>query len=180
MQKPQYGPFIGGSSILGKGEPAVVFLYYTKQQSKRYYLASQFTILRLVKSSRRKLGHRTTVVSVALRVTCPFVEEVREAIHRSQTAFQSGVWSRTSTLHWSMMLSRLAQFLANRIMELTQLDSQQTGRTIREIRAQLGCLPVSSAFPSSLRSTINLFVMNTMRLFFARTLASWPQPRVNC
>jgi len=116
----------------------------TKQRPDYYYVAFPFTILRLVNSSRREcssFGHRGTVVSPILSVTSPSAEEVREAIHRSQTVFQSGVWSRASTLHRSMILSKLARSLESRITGFAQLESQQTGRTIREMQAQLGRLP---------------------------------------
>ena len=91
--------------------------------------------------SSTNLGRRGVVVAVALSVTSASAEEVREAIHRSQTAFQSGVWSRTSTLHRSKTLSKLARSLESRIMGFAALESQQTGRTIREMQAQLGRLP---------------------------------------
>ena len=40
-----------------------------------------------------------------------------------------------------MILSKLARSLESKISEFAQIESQQTGRTIREMRAQLGRLP---------------------------------------
>ena len=144
MQKPRYGPFVSGSFILGKGKPSVIIciprdkdLSYTLQHPRLQPCdwSSPLDV------SSTNLGPRGTVVSIIPSVTSPSAEEVCEAIHRSQTAFQSGVWSRTSTHHRSMTLSRLARSLESRITEFAQLESQQTGRTIREMRAQLGRLP---------------------------------------
>jgi acyl-CoA reductase-like NAD-dependent aldehyde dehydrogenase len=44
-------------------------------------------------------------------------------------------------MHRSKVLSRLARFLEERISEFAKLETLQTGRTIREMNAQLGRLP---------------------------------------
>lgn len=63
------------------------------------------------------------------------------AIQNAQNAFESGIWSKTSAVHRSTVLSRLARALEARIPELAKIESLQTGRTIREMNAQLGRLP---------------------------------------
>jgi acyl-CoA reductase-like NAD-dependent aldehyde dehydrogenase len=44
-------------------------------------------------------------------------------------------------LHRSKVLSKLARLLEERIPEFAELETMQTGRTIREMKAQLGRLP---------------------------------------
>ncbi|KIM46335.1 hypothetical protein M413DRAFT_441418 [Hebeloma cylindrosporum] len=68
-------------------------------------------------------------------------EDVKNAIHKAQNAFDSGSWSKSSSLLRSNVLSRLARVLEEKLPELAKLETMQTGRTIREMNAQLGRLP---------------------------------------
>jgi hypothetical protein len=68
-------------------------------------------------------------------------ENVNYSIEKAHEIFKSGIWSKASTLHRSKVLSRLARLLEERIQELAELETMQTGRTIREMRTQLGRLP---------------------------------------
>ncbi|KAK0243001.1 aldehyde dehydrogenase [Armillaria nabsnona] len=68
-------------------------------------------------------------------------EEVETAINRAQKAFDSGSWSKASTFARAKVLTNLARILESRLPEMTTIESLQTGRTIREMRAQLGRLP---------------------------------------
>ena len=63
------------------------------------------------------------------------------AVHDAQEAFKSGVWSRAPAIQRSAVLSNLARDLQQRIPEFAKIESIQTGRTIREMTAQLGRLP---------------------------------------
>ena len=67
--------------------------------------------------------------------------DVHQTVQDAHAAFQSGVWSRASTQHRSTVLARLARTLEARIPELAEIETLQTGRAIREMRAQLGRLP---------------------------------------
>jgi len=67
--------------------------------------------------------------------------QVEETILDAHKAFESGVWSRATPLSRSKVLSKLARLLEDRIPELAKVETQQTGRTIREMSAQLGRLP---------------------------------------
>ncbi|KAG6842025.1 hypothetical protein C0991_003551 [Blastosporella zonata] len=75
------------------------------------------------------------------RVASASEEFVKESIDNAQDAFQSGVWSKAPAIHRSKVLSKLARLLEERIPELTKIETLQTGRTIREMNAQLGRLP---------------------------------------
>lgn len=66
---------------------------------------------------------------------------VGEAIESSQAAFKSGVWSKAPAIHRSKVLSKLARLLEESVPELAKIETLQTGRTIREMNAQLGRLP---------------------------------------
>lgn len=67
--------------------------------------------------------------------------EVNSAIEGAQQVFNSGVWSRAPAIARSKVLSRLARALEERIPELAKIETLQTGRTIREMNAQLSRLP---------------------------------------
>lgn len=67
--------------------------------------------------------------------------DVRKAISDANDVFQSGVWSRAPAIQRSAVLWNLARRLEQSIPDLAQLESLQTGRTIREMNAQLARLP---------------------------------------
>ncbi|KAF9054976.1 aldehyde dehydrogenase [Hymenopellis radicata] len=67
--------------------------------------------------------------------------DVEAAIQRAQSVFESGVWSKSSTFSRAKVLTSLARILEKRLPELTTVESMQTGRTLREMRAQLARLP---------------------------------------
>jgi acyl-CoA reductase-like NAD-dependent aldehyde dehydrogenase len=68
-------------------------------------------------------------------------EEVEWAVSHAQTTFDSGVWSKASSIHRSSVLSRLADSLQRHIPDMAQIDTLQTGRPIREMNAQMARLP---------------------------------------
>lgn len=75
------------------------------------------------------------------RVVSASSEQVRGSIEHAHDVFQSGVWSKSSAHARSLVLTRLARTLEQRIPQMAQLETLQTGRTIREMSAQLGRLP---------------------------------------
>lgn len=76
-----------------------------------------------------------------LRVTCASEELVSASIDNAQSVFASGVWSKAPAIHRSKVLSKLARKLEERIPGLARIETLQTGRTIREMNAQLSRLP---------------------------------------
>ena len=68
-------------------------------------------------------------------------EDVQRAVADAHAAFESGAWSRAPAVHRSKVLTRLARALEERVPALAELETLQTGRAIREMRAQLGRLP---------------------------------------
>ncbi|KAL0067637.1 hypothetical protein AAF712_005352 [Marasmius tenuissimus] len=75
------------------------------------------------------------------RVSAASSTGVNETIRNAQVAFDAGVWSRAPAITRSKVLSQLARALEARIPELAQIETLQTGRTLREMNAQLGRLP---------------------------------------
>jgi acyl-CoA reductase-like NAD-dependent aldehyde dehydrogenase len=78
---------------------------------------------------------------VHFRVYSSSAEDVSNAIQKAQDAFDSGSWSKSSILLRSKVLSQLARVLEEKLPELAKLETMQTGRTVREMNAQLGRLP---------------------------------------
>jgi len=65
-------------------------------------------------------------------------EDVKACVDQADQVFKSGVWSRSSIQHRSSVLSKLSRSLASRIPEISEIETLQTGRPIREMRAQIG------------------------------------------
>ncbi|KAF5322811.1 hypothetical protein D9619_000478 [Psilocybe cf. subviscida] len=93
---------------------------------------------------KRSYGPTTTSPSTTgprEEVASASSEDVTHAIRRAQDAFDSGVWSKAPALTRSKVLSKLARLLEEKIPEMAKVETMQTGRTIREMNAQLGRLP---------------------------------------
>ncbi|TFK43675.1 aldehyde dehydrogenase [Crucibulum laeve] len=88
-------------------------------------------------------------------------EDVAFAIDNAQAAFDSGVWSKAPAIVRSKVLSKLARSLEERIPELAEIETLQTGRTIREMKAQLGRLPEWLDYFAALLRTNQAFVAPT-------------------
>lgn len=76
-------------------------------------------------------------------IAIPSTAQIQKALDDAHSAFASGQgpWSSPDVIHFrSECLYRLAQILRQRAPELALLESQQTGRCIREFRAQLARL----------------------------------------
>lgn len=67
--------------------------------------------------------------------------DVERAVASAQRAFDSGAWSRASVAHRADVLNNIAKTLRKRIPEFAEKESLQTGRPIREMRAQLTRIP---------------------------------------
>lgn len=77
---------------------------------------------------------RSLIASVA--ITSP--EEVDQAVLKAKAVYDSGEWSRAPAHSRAKILSRLSNALGDEVGDLAHLESAQTGRTIREMKAQLG------------------------------------------
>jgi len=66
---------------------------------------------------------------------------VTDAIQKAQDVFNSGEWSKKPVKDRSAILFEMASILKSHIPQLAEKESWQTGRPIREMKAQLGRLP---------------------------------------
>ncbi|RLN84721.1 hypothetical protein BBJ28_00002574 [Nothophytophthora sp. Chile5] len=67
--------------------------------------------------------------------------DVDRAVVSGKRAFVEGAWSRASTADRANVLNNIAAALRKRIPEFAEKESLQTGRPIREMRAQLTRIP---------------------------------------
>ncbi|KAJ3560435.1 hypothetical protein NP233_g10840 [Leucocoprinus birnbaumii] len=95
------------------------------------------------------------------QIVSPTSADVKAAIEKAQVAFDSGVWSKASAIHRSQVLSKIARALERRIPEFAQIETLQTGRTIREMNVQLGRLPEWLDYYAALLRTTNAYVAPT-------------------
>lgn len=61
-------------------------------------------------------------------------------VQLAHAAFTSGIWSRADRNHRADVLEKIAQGLAENLPDLIALEVQQTGRVIREMKAQVPSL----------------------------------------
>lgn len=76
----------------------------------------------------------------AIRCHTASVEDVNAAVEVAQAAFKSGVWSKAPRQTRADVLEKAGELLAARLEELIVLEVKQTGRAIREMRAQVPSL----------------------------------------
>ncbi|KAF9058008.1 aldehyde dehydrogenase domain-containing protein [Panaeolus papilionaceus] len=88
-------------------------------------------------------------------------DDVKNAVEVAQDAFDSGVWSKAPVLTRSKVLSNLARLLEQKLPDFARIETQQTGRTIREMNAQLGRLPEWLDYFAALLRTNQAYVAPT-------------------
>lgn len=66
---------------------------------------------------------------------------LKRAVENAHEVYQSGVWSRSDVRHRANILTKIAIKLRQSIPSLLNLEVSQTGRAVREMKAQLGRLP---------------------------------------
>lgn len=62
-------------------------------------------------------------------------------MNNAQSTFDSGIWSKAPAIHRSKVLSKFARGLEAELPRLAEIETLQIGRTIREMKTQLGRLP---------------------------------------
>lgn len=81
------------------------------------------------------------------------LDAVTSTIASSLRNFSSGVWSRADASTRFAVLSKAASLLRSRLPEFIILETEQTGRPIREMRAQLSRIPEWLEYFASLART---------------------------
>ncbi|KAJ5984714.1 Aldehyde dehydrogenase C-terminal [Penicillium waksmanii] len=67
-------------------------------------------------------------------------EDVDNAVHIAHSAYKSGIWSRASRHKRADVLENCAGYLKEALPELIDLEVKQTGRVVREMKAQVPSL----------------------------------------
>ncbi|KAI9000846.1 aldehyde dehydrogenase [Trametes punicea] len=98
--------------------------------------------------------HLATVISASQ-------DDVRNAVYSADEVFKAGLWSRAPAAQRAAVLSNLARDLEERVPELAKLETLQTGRAIREMKAQLGRLPEWLDYYAAILRTHSAFVAPT-------------------
>lgn len=93
-----------------------------------------------------------TEASIATTDSTP-LETVNSIISSTLQNFSSGLWSRADASARFAVLSRAANLLRSRLPEFVALETEQTGRPIREMRAQLSRIPEWLEYFASLART---------------------------
>ncbi|KAL1686929.1 Aldehyde/histidinol dehydrogenase [Schizophyllum commune] len=110
-----------------------------------------------VASTTRETG----LIHALLRVAAASTEDVNETIKNAQIAHETGVWSKMPAATRSKVLSKLARILESRIQEIAEIETRQTGRALREMKAQLGRLPDWLDYYAALLRTNQAYVAPT-------------------
>ncbi|KAG8218564.1 aldehyde dehydrogenase domain-containing protein [Butyriboletus roseoflavus] len=98
---------------------------------------------------------------VLCSVDAATAKDVDTYVAQAHAAYQSGVWSRAPLLTRSTVLSRLAELLEKHTPNIANIETLQTGRTIREMTSQIGRLPEWLSYYSALLRTHQGFVAPT-------------------
>ncbi|KIK67819.1 hypothetical protein GYMLUDRAFT_68842 [Collybiopsis luxurians FD-317 M1] len=94
-------------------------------------------------------------------ITAVSPNDVDAIIKNAQDTFNSGIWSKAPVITRSKVLSCLARLLEEKLPEITTIESLQTGRTKREMSAQLGRIPEWLDYYAALLRTHQDFVAPT-------------------
>jgi len=68
-------------------------------------------------------------------------ETVDKVIDMANETYESGVWSRSDVRERAKVLNKIAEILRAEVPRLTRMEVAQTGRAVREMKAQLARLP---------------------------------------
>jgi acyl-CoA reductase-like NAD-dependent aldehyde dehydrogenase len=79
--------------------------------------------------------------AILCKVASADAKVVTDACEIAHKSFESGVWSRSDVRHRAKVLQNMADALRSDINRLAELEVSQTGRAVREMKAQLGRLP---------------------------------------
>ena len=75
------------------------------------------------------------------KVASADTQTVNGAIDVAQRTFESGVWSRADVRERARVMTNIANMLRTDIERMAEMEVVQTGRAVREMKAQLGRLP---------------------------------------
>jgi acyl-CoA reductase-like NAD-dependent aldehyde dehydrogenase len=76
-----------------------------------------------------------------LRVLSSDEHIIDRAVTVADEVFQSGVWSKSDVRHRAQVMNKIAEALRGDLDRLAEMEVAQTGRSVREMKAQLARLP---------------------------------------
>ncbi|THH30690.1 hypothetical protein EUX98_g3489 [Antrodiella citrinella] len=88
-------------------------------------------------------------------------DDVYRTVRDAQDVFKLGSWSKLPALERSATVTILARDLEEVIPDMARMESEQTGRTIREMMAQLSRIPEWLDYYAALLRTSSAFVAPT-------------------
>ncbi|RMZ84534.1 hypothetical protein DV737_g1180, partial [Chaetothyriales sp. CBS 132003] len=91
-------------------------------------------------ASRIEVVNPATEAVIATVDATP-VEVVQDVVLKSWASFTHGLWPKAGPSERYRILTKAATLLRDRIPEFVQLETQQTGRPIRELQTQLARVP---------------------------------------
>jgi len=97
-------------------------------------------------------AHLTPIAEVALASA----DDVDLAVRTAHASFEDGRWSRMAPRSRARILFKAAEALRADLGEMAVLESRQTGRSLREYRAQLGRVPEWIEYHASLAASSGL------------------------
>ena len=80
--------------------------------------------------------------------------DVDRAVQAGRAAFDDGRWRDIAARARARILNRAAELLADRIDEYARMETEQIGRPLREMRAQLARLPEWLEYFGALAQTL--------------------------
>lgn len=89
------------------------------------------------KAQRLKL-HAPASQDYLCDVICATEQQTKDAIEIADTVFENGVWSRADVRVRAKVLNNIAEELRKALPELVHMEVAQTGRAIKEMKAQVG------------------------------------------
>ena len=75
------------------------------------------------------------------RVIAGTEEDVIMAVGAAKRAFESGIWSEMHPRDRARILNKAAELLRERTNDIAMIESLSTGRSLKEMKAQLGRVP---------------------------------------
>lgn len=82
------------------------------------------------------------------------LEDVNTIVSKSVRNFESGAWAKADSSTRFTVLSKAATLLRSQLQDFVALEVQQTGRPVREMRAQLARIPEWLEYFASLARTV--------------------------
>ena len=125
----------------GKARESNIFLrsFFSSQFNTRYEPFINGSFAKPGRSSDRYFDvcSPSTTKKLCEVADCDGTAALSEAVENAQQVFDSGVWSRADVRARASVLSNISIQLKEAIPELLLLEVAQTGRAVREMRAQV-------------------------------------------